>query len=253
MACQSRRDAPCFAVGTPPKDPEPSGFRRNDLVVSRLFFFPSPHIPGKVPAGPHLPANVGAPSPFPPGRFSQPDFTNRRVSIHRCPGTVYETWTWSFEKASIFDLAVAVGAPFCSCPRPGAPYIRRPPPVRRANQSSRPPVVAHAVDSHLAVACVSSDGASGGQPPRKRRGRKELPASGCGIGRQRGRGHGGQAPRRCWRPRHPQGGPYGQRVATRPSHLAGMRAGGIFFQPFIPNPPTFYLLPDFDLPPWPGV
>lgn len=212
------------------KTPNLRVFRRNDLVVFRLFFFPSPHIPGKVPAGPRLPANVGAPSSFPPGRFSQPDFTNRRVSIHRCPGTVYETWTWPFEKLSIFDPAVAVGAPFCSCPRPGAPYIRRPPPLRRANQSSRPPVITHAVDSHLAVAGVSSDGASGAGK-NYRRSAVELAARG-GVAteaRHPGDVGGGAAPGGAiW----PAGG--------YPALALGRNAGGRNILPtFYPKPSHF--------------
>lgn len=62
------------------------------------------------------------------------DYTNRRVSIHRYPVSVYETWTWPFEKLSILDLAVAVGAPFCNRPAdPGAPH-RAPPPQCSACQ-----------------------------------------------------------------------------------------------------------------------
>jgi hypothetical protein len=79
--------------GHPAERPQTFEFSSNDLVVFRLFFSPSPHIPGKVPVGPYLPANVGAPSRFSPGRSLQPDFTNRRVPIHRCPGIVYGAWT----------------------------------------------------------------------------------------------------------------------------------------------------------------
>jgi len=50
----------------------------NDLVVFELFFFSSPHIPGKVGVPPWLPANVEAPSKV----FAVPNFGGE---IHKSP------------------------------------------------------------------------------------------------------------------------------------------------------------------------
>jgi len=105
---QTTRHGPGGPLENHPKD----NIVKDDIVISRRFFFPSPHIPGKVAVGPYLPANVRAPNFFSRSRFLVRNYTNRRVPIHRYPVSVYAAWTWPFGKVSILDLAVAVGAPF---------------------------------------------------------------------------------------------------------------------------------------------
>src|SRR5689334_10196987 len=90
-----------YPAGTPLDPPILVGLTWS---FSDCFFFPSPHIPGKVPVVGARRANVRAPNYFLPERFLGGNFTNRRVPIHRYPGSVYETWTWPFERFLKMDL-----------------------------------------------------------------------------------------------------------------------------------------------------
>lgn len=110
------------------------------------------------------PANVRAPDHLLPGRFLEPDYTNRRVSIHRYRVSVYEKGTWSFEKFSVLDLAVAVGGAF----RGGGASAGHPPYFQRVEPlPERPAITQDVVFDLAAVAAVGSDRRRGGVPAQE--------------------------------------------------------------------------------------
>ena len=121
----------------------------------RFFFFPSPHIPGKVGVRPWLPANVGAPFFFLPGPVWQADYTNRRAPVHRSRGSGALGGTWPFWNT---DLAVAPGA----FRRPNPPGPGR---SHAVAGTQRPPNGAHPADCGPNPRPLTGDATDAGGPP----------------------------------------------------------------------------------------